>query len=527
MRAQRRHAQLLNEGRQGERHHHIGDRGRQPHAKQERHHHGAQKQHHLDVREDSHQRHAEPSGEVGGQDHLTERPDGNQQQGEQGDEHQAILDGDQERLQLRSVTALKEAEQEGGGGAHQASERWRAVVEQEHQDHEEGAEKRRQHTQNELAVGLGLQPGQLEAAGVDQDADGHAAQKQQPRYQRSQGDIDVGHIEEGRDDEAGQAQDRRHDLARGGGDRLDRAGHARAVTVLLHHGNGEATRQHHVGNSLAHDRGHDSAAHDGGKGSAALDITAADLADLDHHLEHAQPEQDGGVEEQEIDAVGRHLGQPEEALIGAEAHVVHHEVGVVLRMGEQHVLDQVAVEEIDDGGDHHGGQKWPPMDPGEDQYARRQHQSHLDIERLEEGLDHLEAHGVHPDESGARGGQDRTQRRGPRARPKACIRRPAALPVDHVAQSQQPGHEYDGQNESGVMLRGVTDQAEDVQADVERQDGARHPERNAERKSDRFPGSLHRPAAEGGPAERLRGPGRHGLRMKSPAQGARSAPGMR
>ena len=69
--------------------------------------------------------------------------------------------------------------------------------------------------------------------------------------------------------------------------------------------------EHDVRDRLTHDRSHDAAADDRGEGGATPHVVAGDFPDLDDELEHAYPEQDRGVDDQEVDVVGRHPGEPE------------------------------------------------------------------------------------------------------------------------------------------------------------------------------------------------------------------------
>src|SRR5439155_14587549 len=105
------------------------------------------------------------------------------------------------------------------------------------------------------------------------------------------------------------------------------------------------------------------------------------------------------------------LREPEEALRLAEADVVNDERGLVARMRKERMVDEVAVEEIDDRNRDDRRERRPPMDDREEQHAHREDAAHRHVEGIEEGRGLLEAIRVDEDVRGADDRKERTERR--------------------------------------------------------------------------------------------------------------------
>ena len=464
----------LDERDEGQGDHQVGHGGRQPHPEQQRDHHRPTQDEQRAVGHDLGEQHPEALREVRGLEGLGQRADRDQQQRQQRDQPQAVAERLQQLRAGGAVAALEQAGEERGGDSQQPGVGRRVVAEQQVEDDAERDEERWQQPDDHGAVDRLVQGRQVRAQRLGEHADGDAGEEQQRRDEAGERDVEVGDVEEHRDDEAGEPEDRRHDLPRGGRHRLDRARHVRPEPPLLHHRDGEAAGEHDVRHRLAHDRRDNAAADDRGEGGAAPHVVARDLPDLDDELEHAHPEQDRGVDDQEVDVVGRHPGEPEHPLREPEAHVVHDEVRVVLGQHEQGDRDPVPEEEVDDGDEDQRGEQPAPVEPVQQKHPGQKDEAHVEVDCLEERVDLVQPDRVDADVERAADGRRRAEHEEPDPEPEPCreaAARLGVLPEQHLDPVDR-GEDHDREHEVRVMHLRAGDEPEGREADVEGEGGS-------------------------------------------------------
>jgi hypothetical protein len=200
------------------------------------------------------------------------------------------------------------------------------------------------------------QSGQIVARGGGVDLHEQPEEIQERGNDRGDGDLYVGHFQEGRHDEGGGAHDRWHQHAARGGAGLDPAGIGARETGAAHGRNGHYPGGQDVGDDAAAHRAHQAAGEDRHLSRAAADVAQKREGQIEEELAAAGVLQ-GDAEDQEPDhqvAEGAH-GDAEDALL---AHgMEHRRIGQARLLAEQDAGQRLGVERVerDDRNDRQQG----------------------------------------------------------------------------------------------------------------------------------------------------------------------------
>ena len=218
-----------------------------------------------------------------------------------------------------------EGHRKAGEGAGQSAQRGAVARDQPDEDNENGHEQvpaLAHHRPEARQLGLGHAQ-QADALGFEVHREEHRDVVQDRRDGRPERHLEVAHRQELGHHECGRAHHRRHDLAAGGGDRLDRRGERRRKAGSFHQRNGDRPVDHHVGDRAARHRAEQGRADHRNLARTAGGMAGDREGEVHEQLAGAAPLHERAEQHEQHHVGGRHAQRRAEDALGGEIELLH------------------------------------------------------------------------------------------------------------------------------------------------------------------------------------------------------------